>query len=138
MTRRPDPPLAESDFRRRVYAVVARVPRGRVITYGQLAALAGRPRAARMVGWIAHTGLPRLPWQRVVNRFGGLARGYTGGRYGHRRDLEREGVVVRDDNTVDLARYQWQPIPRPPRRRPAGRVRPAERSAGSPGRRPRS
>ena len=97
------------DFRGIVYAIVARVPRGKVVTYGQLAILAGRPRAARLVGWLAHSGPSHLPWQRVVNRFGGLARGYTGGRYGHRIDLDRDGVVVRDDETVDLTRYQWWP-----------------------------
>jgi len=110
-----------ADFRQRVYAVVAHIPRGKVATYGQVALLAGRPRAARQVGWIAHAGHPSLPWQRVVNRFGGLARGYTGGRDGHRRDLKRDGVRVREDDTVDLARYLWRPrdpIPPPRRRRP--------------------
>lgn len=98
-----------SDFRRVVFDVLRRVPRGRVVTYGQLALLAGRPRAGREVGWIAHEGGRRLPWRRVVNRFGGLASGYTGGRTGHKRDLETDGVRVRRDMTVDLERYQWWP-----------------------------
>ncbi len=102
-------PRGDPPFRQIVYAVVARVPRGRVVTYGQVAALAGRPRAARMVGWIAHTGAPGLPWQRVVNHAGGLAKGYTGGREGHKAALRRDGVVVRRDETVDLVRYQWRP-----------------------------
>jgi len=102
-------PPARPDFRRLVYAVVARVPKGRVATYGQVALLAGRPRAARLVGWIAHSGPAHVPWQRVVNRLGGLARGYTGGRHGHRIELERDGVAVRQDGTVDLAQYQWHP-----------------------------
>jgi len=88
---------------------VRRVPRGKVVTYGQLALLAGYPRAARQVGWIAHNGGPRLPWQRVVNRHGGLASGYRGGRAGHRLDLIAEGIAVRPDLTVDLERYQWWP-----------------------------
>jgi len=96
-------------FKARVYAILRRVPKGRVVTYGQLALLAGHPRAARQVGWIAHAGAPGLPWQRVVNRFGGLASGYRTGRDGHRQDLERDGVRVRADLTVDLRRYQWWP-----------------------------
>lgn len=96
-------------FRERVLAIVSAVPRGRVVTYGQVAGLAGRPRAAREVGWIAHGGAHGLPWHRVVNRAGGLAIGYTGGRRGHRAALEAEGVRVSEDYTVDLARYQWHP-----------------------------
>jgi methylated-DNA-protein-cysteine methyltransferase-like protein len=96
-------------FKERVLAIVAAVPARRVVTYGQVAMLAGRPRAAREVGWIAHAGGHGVPWHRVVNRAGGLATGYTDGRMGHRTALESEGVRVHDDYTVDLARYQWQP-----------------------------
>ncbi|HEX5744169.1 MAG TPA: MGMT family protein, partial [Candidatus Saccharimonadales bacterium] len=90
----------EAGFREQVEALVARIPRGRVMTYGQLAALCGRPRAARIVGGIAHFGDPSLPWQRVVNKQGGLARGYPGGRRGHKQVLEAEGVAVSDDFRV--------------------------------------
>ena len=79
-------------FVARVHALVCAVPKGRVVTYGQIARLAGRPRAAREVGWIAHAGGDGIPWQRVVNRTGGLASGYSGGRTGHRRALARDGV----------------------------------------------
>ncbi len=99
----------KSSFRERVYEILRCVPPGKVVTYGQLALLAGHPRGARQVGWIAHTGLDELPWQRVVNRLGGLATGYRGGRRGHKKDLEDDGVPVREDLTVDLARYQWWP-----------------------------
>ncbi|HKX16447.1 MAG TPA: MGMT family protein [bacterium] len=99
-----------SDLRRMVYEILRRVPRGRVVTYGQLALIAGRPRAGREVGWIASEGGSRLPWQRVVNRFGGLAAGYgPQGRIAHKRDLSAEGVRVRRNLTVDLQRYQWWP-----------------------------
>ncbi len=107
---------APSLLRRRVHAILRSVPRGKVVTYGQLALLAGNPRAARQVGWIAHAGGPGLPWQRVVNRFGGLATGYRGGRRGHGRDLRADGVRVRADFTVDLDRYQWWPEERDFRR----------------------
>ncbi len=99
----------ETGFRERVEALVARIPRGRVMTYGQLAALSGQPRAARIVGGIAHFGNPDLPWQRVVNKSGGLASGYPGGLGGHRQVLEAEGVVVNDDNRVDIERLIWWP-----------------------------
>ena len=98
----------EPGFRQRVEALVAQIPRGRVMTYGQLAALCGNARAARIVGGIAHFGDPELPWQRVVNKQGGLAAGYPGGRNGHRQVLEDEGVVLTDDK-VDVAQLLWGP-----------------------------
>jgi alkylated DNA nucleotide flippase Atl1 len=64
------------------------------MTYGQIAALCGNAQASRTVGGIAHFGPPDLPWQRVVNKKGGLAAGYYGGREGHKKDLEAEGVQV--------------------------------------------
>lgn len=96
-------------FRDRVHAIVRAVPKGRVVTYGQVARLAGRPRAAREVGWIAHAGGARVPWQRVVNREGGLARGYTGGPAGQKKALQREGVRVGANYRVNLRRYLWWP-----------------------------
>ncbi len=79
------------------------------MTYGQLAALCGNPRAARIVGGIAHFGDPNLPWQRVVNKSGGLASGYPGGRTGHKAHLEAEGVVVSKDNKVNVGELLWWP-----------------------------
>lgn len=95
----------------RVHAIVRAVPRGHVVTYGQLARLAGRPHAAREVGWIAHAGGQGIPWQRVVNRFGGLASGYGGGPAVQRAALRRDGIVVEADQRVDLSVYQWWPGP---------------------------
>lgn len=90
-------------------ALVAQIPPGRVMTYGQIAALCGNARAARIVGGIAHFGNPALPWQRVVNRAGGLAAGYPGGRQGHKQVLEAEGITVSDDYRVDVQSLLWQP-----------------------------
>ncbi len=99
-----------SDFQEAVYEIVRQIPRGRVMTYGQIAALAGSPRAARQVGQIAHWGPTDLPWQRVVNKNGGLAGGYTtGGREAHRHDLEADGVHVSDDYAVDVDALIWWP-----------------------------
>ena len=103
--------MRESDygFRKRVEALVAQIPQGRVMTYGQLAALAGDARAARIVGGIAHFGNPKLPWERVVNKQGGLAAGYPGGRSGHRQVLEAEGYKVTDDLAVNVLNLIWWP-----------------------------
>ena len=79
------------------------------MSYGQLAALAGAAWAAWEVGQIAHTGPSDLPWQRVVNKQGGLARGYPGGFEGHKKALEAEGVSVDQDFKVDIERLLWQP-----------------------------
>jgi methylated-DNA-protein-cysteine methyltransferase-like protein len=99
----------DPNFRQRVEALVAQIPRGRVMTYGQLAALCGNARAARIVGGIAHFGDPNLPWQRVVNKQGGLAAGYPGGRRGHREHLEAEGYAVSDDYKVNVGELIWWP-----------------------------
>ena len=99
-------------FTERVYALVSQIPTGRVMTYGQLAGLAGNARAARIVGGIAHFGPPDLPWQRVVNKKGGLAAGYYGGRTGQKRDLEAEGIKVlgdEDNYFVNVEELIWQP-----------------------------
>lgn len=98
-----------SNFKARVYALVAQIPRGRVMTYGQIAALCGNARAARIVGGVAHFGDPDLPWQRVVNKSGGLAAGYPGGRAGHKQVLEAEGVPVSADYKVNITEVLWQP-----------------------------
>jgi methylated-DNA-protein-cysteine methyltransferase-like protein len=103
---------ADKEFRRRVEAWVTQIPKGRVMTYGQLAALAGNARAARIVGGIAHFGDPNLPWQRVVNKKGGLAAGYPGGRLGHKEHLEAEGITVHGDEGdywVDIGGLLWEP-----------------------------
>ena len=79
------------------------------MTYGQIAALCGSPLAARIIGGIAHFGDPELPWQRVVNKSGGLAVGYPGGRDGHRQILELDGFEVSDDMKVDVQKLLWWP-----------------------------
>lgn len=99
----------ENGFRERVEVVVRQIPRGRLMTYGQIAALCGNARAARIVGGIAHFGDPELPWQRVVNKTGGLASGYPGGRKAHAEHLRAEGIEVSADMKVDIERLHWWP-----------------------------
>ena len=101
-------------FRERVWAFVRSVPPGKVVTYGQVAAMLGAPFAARAVGTVLKNtpGMAEVPCQRVVNRWGRLAPIYGwGGPEQQKRELEAEGVAVRPDLTVDLAVYQWWPSP---------------------------
>ncbi|MBA3757891.1 MGMT family protein [Candidatus Saccharibacteria bacterium] len=100
----------DSEFKNRVYDYVAQIPQGRVMTYGQLAALSGAAWAAWEVGQIAHTGPADLPWQRVVNKSGGLARGYPGGFEGHKKALLVEGVEVDTEYKVQVGDLLWWPI----------------------------
>ena len=106
----------DPNFRQRVESLVAQIPKGRVMTYGQLAALAGNSRAARIVGGIAHFGDPKLPWQRVVNKSGGLAAGYPGGRQAHAEHLQAEGVELVDER-VDVRALLWWPTGEEPLQR---------------------
>ncbi len=99
----------ELNFKQRVESLVRQIPAGQVMTYGQLAALCGNARAARIVGGIAHFGDPDLPWQRVVNKQGGLASGYPGGRSGHKQVLEAEGFEVSDDYHINVTELLWRP-----------------------------
>ena len=97
---------------RRFYAVVARIPEGRVATYGQIAALAGFPGNAREVGY-SLAALPEendLPWQRVINARGEVSLRREPGRDGFQRHLlEEEGVVFSLEGRVDLRRFGWEP-----------------------------
>lgn len=99
----------DPNFRERVEALVAQIPPGRVMTYGQIAAICGNARAARVVGGIAHFGDSSLPWQRVVNKKGSLATGYYGGRHGQKSALEAEGIEVSEDMYVDVVKLLWWP-----------------------------
>lgn len=102
-------PRVDADFKKRVYETVAGIPKGKVMSYGQVAAAAGAAWAAWEVGQIAHTGPADLPWQRVVNKNGGLARGYPGGFEGHKKALASDGVSVNNDYQVDIEELLWQP-----------------------------
>ncbi len=98
----------KQNFRQEVEALVSQIPKGRAMTYGQIAGLCGSPKSARIVGGIAHFGNPELPWHRVVNKNGGLASGYPGGKEGHKQVLEQEGYEV-NDYKVDIKRTIWWP-----------------------------
>ena len=95
-------------FKILVQALVSQIPKGKVMSYGQIAAMCGSPRAARIVGGIAHFGDPALPWHRVVKKDGSLAEGYPGGIPSHQKALELEDVIfVR--GKVDMELALWHP-----------------------------
>lgn len=100
----------DPDFAKRVYDYVSQIPKGKVATYGQLAALCGAAWAAWEVGQIANKGPADLPWHRVVNKQGGLARGWpNGGLDGHKAALEADGYEVSEDYKVNVGELLWQP-----------------------------
>ena len=96
-----------------VYRLVAQVPRGKVVTYGQVAAILGAPRAARAVG-TALRHLPRplvkkVPWQRVINASGGISfRGDVLRTEEQSWLLEEEGIEFNRNGKVDLEKYRWR------------------------------
>jgi methylated-DNA-protein-cysteine methyltransferase-like protein len=121
-------------FHRLVYALVRRVPRGKVVTYGQVAAMLGRPRGAHAVGSAlsALRGplLDLVPWQRVVDAAG---RSSLRDRFwaGVQRDLlESEGVRFDSEGRVDLRRARWAGPPAGGATRSAARRRPRGRATG--------
>jgi methylated-DNA-protein-cysteine methyltransferase-like protein len=100
-----------------VYALVRRIPRGRVMSYGQIAGLLRRPLSARAVGWAMRQCPESVPWQRVVNASGGISTEHLHEpRDLQRRLLEREGVRFGPDGTLPMARYRWAPRGRAGRR----------------------
>ncbi len=98
------------------YEVARRIPRGKVATYGQVAALAGRPRGARLCGYALsalRSTVHDVPWQRVLGARGagraGISLRDPVGAAAQRALLEREGVVVDGRGRVELARFGWRP-----------------------------
>ena len=115
---RPLPPRGKDTFFARVYSLVRRIPRGRVLTYGQVAALLGEARWARTVGWALRACASRsVPCHRVLGGRGRCSPGYGSGHPERQRArLEAEGVRFRLDGTVDLAANGWLGPPRAGRR----------------------
>jgi len=103
--------MALSPFTQRVVDAIAAVPKGKVATYGGIAAMAGSPRAARQVVRILHTLTRKhaLPWQRVVNKQGMVALSEVQGGDEQRRLLEAEGVVFDEQGRIDLEEFLWRP-----------------------------
>jgi len=90
-----------NSFRQQVYEIVESIPHGVVISYGQIARMLGKPRAAREVGWAMRVCPEHLPWQRVVRADGTIA----GGGYSEirRQMLKDEGIIFLPDGRVDMS-----------------------------------
>ena len=96
-----------NSFFKQVYAVVGQIPYGKVTSYGQIARMLGRPRAAREVGWAMRCCPEHLPWQRVVMADGSI----TGGVHAEMRKelLAAEGVAFLPEGRVDMEAFRWNP-----------------------------
>lgn len=105
---------ANPTFRQRVLGLVAQIPEGKVATYGQIALLAGHPRAARQVGAVLRglsaEAAETVPWQRVINVRGCISTYKIGTGELQRALLEAEGVTFGTDGCCNLTRYQMQAI----------------------------
>lgn len=103
--------LAVTSLRDKIYELMAQLPNDKVTTYGDLAALAGFPCAARIVGNIAHNGPLSLPWHRLVNAKGGLAVGFPGGQEAQKQLLEQDGIFCDAQwRVIDFEERRWKPI----------------------------
>lgn len=93
-------------FFEEVYSIVARIPSGKVISYGQIARALDRPRSARMVGWAMRRCPEGLPWHRVIKADGSIASGVLPDL--GRDLLAAEGVAFLDDGRVDMEACRWE------------------------------
>jgi methylated-DNA-protein-cysteine methyltransferase-like protein len=105
------------EFEDRAKSAIKAIPRGKVATYAQVAALAGNYRAARQVVRVLHASSDkdRLPWHRVINSRGGISLRRGRGFEGQRRRLLDEGVRVSRSGRIALEEFQWEPEGRRPK-----------------------
>jgi methylated-DNA-protein-cysteine methyltransferase-like protein len=133
----PPPRLAkfEQAFEQ-IYRIVLKIPRGRVMTYGQIARLLDDRYSPRLVGWAMHA-TPRdgrnIPWHRVINSKGGISTGriIIQEPQLQRYLLEAEGVAFDARGHCDLSVYQWSPVKRKAGGEPLKPARKATRATGS-------
>lgn len=101
----------EQSYREKVYEIVCEIPRGRVMTYGQLAEILGEGYTPRTVGYVMHAAdTERVPWQRVINSQGACSTGkMTMPVNLQQKMLEDEGIVFNEKGKCDLEKYRWSP-----------------------------
>lgn len=101
----------EKNYREKVYAIVRCIPRGKVMTYGQIAGLLGEGYTPRTVGYVMHASeTEKVPWQRVINSQGACSTGkMTMPTNLQQKMLEDEGVFFNDKGKCDLVKYLWSP-----------------------------
>jgi len=100
-----------TEFSKQVIAVIKKVPKGKVATYKQVAALSGKPHAVRAIAWILHSSSKahKLPWQRILNAQGKISFPPTTLNYKKQKSLlQKEGVQFLENGRIDLAKYQWK------------------------------
>ena len=98
-----------SDFTEKIIQIIKNIPKGKVLTYGFIAKLAGNPRAARQVSWTLHSSSKKynLPWHRVINSKGLIALKSVEDRNYQKNLLEQEGITFSDEFKVDLKNCLW-------------------------------
>ncbi|HXL82451.1 MAG TPA: MGMT family protein [Pyrinomonadaceae bacterium] len=100
----------DSNYRERVYRIVRSIPRGRVMTYGQLAEILGEGYTPRTIGFVMHGSDDKTPWHRVINAQGGCSTGrLVLPADKQQRMLAAEGVEFNERGRCDLQRYLWIP-----------------------------
>lgn len=100
----------ESRYRERVYEIVRRIPRGRVMTYGQIAEILGEGYTARTIGFVMHASGDQTPWHRVINARGACSTGKVVlPEDKQQRLLESESVQFDERGRCNLERYLWIP-----------------------------
>ncbi len=104
--------MEEQNVFEKIYAVVRQIPKGTVATYGQVAALAGNRRWARVVGYALHVNPDpeHIPCYRVVNRFGEVSEAFAFGGKNRQIELLEEDGIVCQGHIVDLKTYQWKKV----------------------------
>ena len=100
----------DNDYRERVFRIVRMIPRGHVMTYGQIAEILGEGYTPRTVGFVMHSANDKTPWHRVINAQGGCStRGLVLPHDKQQRMLEAEGVSFNERGRCELQRYLWIP-----------------------------
>lgn len=105
-----------TEFTEKIIWYIQNIPRGKVLTYGGVAALAGNPGAARQVSWVlrSYTEKLSLPWFRVINSTGGISIKNIQGYTLQKTLLEKDGIVFNEKEKVDLKAYMWDGTPSSP------------------------
>src|SRR6185437_8281345 len=102
----------DKDYRERVFRIVRMIPRGHVMTYGQIAEILGEGYTPRTVGFVMHSSNDKTPWHRVINAQGGCStRGLVLPHDKQQRLLEAEGISFNERGRCSLEKYVWIPAP---------------------------
>jgi methylated-DNA-protein-cysteine methyltransferase-like protein len=101
--------MTHNDFTKTVIHIIKNIPKGKVLTYGRIAKLAGSPRAARQVSWILHSSSRKykLPWHRVISSNGTISIKSVDSKSIQKHLLQQEGVNFTNNLKVDLNQYLW-------------------------------